>query len=469
MAYSELIVVGNVTFTTGSVNATTSGIVLSTSGIVAGDAIVTPGNQWLIDFVNTVSNILVLADAWTGSNTTIPLKVLKMSPSRWSPAQTAWYSREAYQRLLLASTNATNFRVKGLLNTPPGLSAEGDQWVLNTAPTGVWAGQASKIALYSNSQWNFTTPTNGDTANFNGAIYSFNGTSWILQSSLTASVFGLSLIDDIDAATARTTMGLGTMSTQGSGAVTITGGNITGITDLAIADGGTGASNASTARTNLGISATNTPYTAGGNIVATNVQAAIQELDSEKIGTTGTWSMTGVLSAGGFTVGGVSVCLQNRQVTAGTGLSGGGDLSTNRTLTFDTTWGDARYVTKASPSVTANVTVTVDGARVNINRASGGVQTTIGVDFQNNGSSVGQFLYNFSSDAFTLNKGLIVTGAFSATLPVKVPTYLKSALPSAATYGAGSLIYVSDDTLGATLAFCDGTNWRRCHDRTTVA
>ena len=55
------------------------------------------------------------------------------------------------------------------------------------------------------------------------------------------------------AANARTNLELGTMATQASNSVAITGGSIAGITDLAIADGGTGASTVAQARTNLGL------------------------------------------------------------------------------------------------------------------------------------------------------------------------------------------------------------------------
>ena len=64
-----------------------------------------------------------------------------------------------------------------------------------------------------------------------------NGANWVAESG----------------ATARTSLGLGTMATQAANSVAITGGSISGITDLALADGGTGASTASAARTNLGL------------------------------------------------------------------------------------------------------------------------------------------------------------------------------------------------------------------------
>jgi microcystin-dependent protein len=69
-----------------------------------------------------------------------------------------------------------------------------------------------------------------------------NRTLDISASNVTVSVAGAALIDDADASAQRTTLGIGTIATQNANAVSITGGSVTGITDLALADGGTGAS-----------------------------------------------------------------------------------------------------------------------------------------------------------------------------------------------------------------------------------
>lgn len=56
-----------------------------------------------------------------------------------------------------------------------------------------------------------------------------------------------------DRAQAQAAIGVGSLGTQAANSVVITGGVITGITDLAVADGGTGASTAAGARSNLGL------------------------------------------------------------------------------------------------------------------------------------------------------------------------------------------------------------------------
>jgi hypothetical protein len=71
------------------------------------------------------------------------------------------------------------------------------------------------------------------------------------------------------ATAARTNLGLGSLALQNSNSVNITGGTISSLTtDLAVADGGTGASNAAGARTNLGLQ------------IGTNVQAWDADLDA---------------------------------------------------------------------------------------------------------------------------------------------------------------------------------------------
>ena len=69
------------------------------------------------------------------------------------------------------------------------------------------------------------------------------------------------------AADARTNLGLGTIATQAASSVAITGGSVTGITDITVADGGTGASTAANARANLGL-------VIGTDVLAPNGSAA---------------------------------------------------------------------------------------------------------------------------------------------------------------------------------------------------
>lgn len=78
----------------------------------------------------------------------------------------------------------------------------------------------------------------GVTTSANTLIYA-TGSDTFTTTALTA--FGRSLIDDADAAAGRTTLGLGTMATQASSSVSITGGSITNLTtfDGITIDGGT--------------------------------------------------------------------------------------------------------------------------------------------------------------------------------------------------------------------------------------
>ena len=96
---------------------------------------------------------------------------------------------------------------------------------------------ASDVQAQLDAKMDSNAVTLSSLAHGDGNIIVSDGTSWTVESG----------------ADARTSLGLGSIATQAADNVAITGGSVTDITDIAIADGGTGASDVASARSNLGL------------------------------------------------------------------------------------------------------------------------------------------------------------------------------------------------------------------------
>jgi len=70
--------------------------------------------------------------------------------------------------------------------------------------------------------------------------------------------------------------------------------------------------------------------------------------------------------------------------------------------------------------------------------------------------------------ALRTNASLPKDGTEGMTAPLLLKSYAVADLPTASLW-EGALVYVSDETGGATIAFSDGTNWLRVQDLSTVS
>ena len=212
-------------------------------------------------------------------------------------------------------------------------------------------------------------------------------TSWDLLDISTADITGVLPLANGGTASstasgARTNLGLGTIATQDASNVSITGGTITGITDLAVADGGTGASTAAGAMVNLLPSYTGNANKrlsldgtatglewvtdGGGTVTSVDVSGGTTGLSFSggPVTTSGTITLSGTLDldnggTGATTAAGARTNLnaadQATTLTAGTGLSGGGDLTANRSFSITNTGVSAAAYGAASKTLTATV------------------------------------------------------------------------------------------------------------------
>jgi|GEM_PF-1822816 hypothetical protein len=91
----------------------------------------------------------------------------------------------AFDQLVQGTVKAVN------QNTPPGSPANGDAYIVGSAPTGAWAGHAGKIAVWSTEiattdtdtkvpAWEFYTPREGWLVYVeqDDALMLYNGTAW---------------------------------------------------------------------------------------------------------------------------------------------------------------------------------------------------------------------------------------------------------------------------------------------------
>jgi hypothetical protein len=169
------------------------------------------------------------------------------------------------------------------------------------------------------------------------------------------------------AANARVNLGIGTLATQNADNISITGGNISGLnTPLAVSSGGTGGNDQGTARQGLGLGSI---ATQNANLVGITggTMVGITQFNGSNVTIT-SGSISGIIplavadgGTGAATAAGartnLAVPVVSTQIIAGAGLAGGGDLSTNRTLSIATNSNGfgVRYVSGSTPSAGVGV------------------------------------------------------------------------------------------------------------------
>jgi hypothetical protein len=169
-------------------------------------------------------------------------------------------------RYLEAFANGCHFKSRASNPAEPGSPADGDCHLLTGTPTGThWAGQGGKIALYINTAWVFITAKEGFIAwvDDEDLVIAYNGATWASLGSAAGALLAANNLSDVSSVTtSRTSLGLGTgdspqftavnighasdttVTRTGAGDIAVEGNTIyrAGGTDVALADGGTGAS-----------------------------------------------------------------------------------------------------------------------------------------------------------------------------------------------------------------------------------
>lgn len=257
----------------------------------------------------------------------------------------------------------------------------------------------------------------------------FNGTVWqkIDQSNLVTSVAGKTGAVTL---TTADVSGLNTMSVQAANNVSITGGSITGITDLAVADGGTGASTAPDARTNLGL-------VIGTDVLAPNGSAAsLTSFPTLNQNTTGTASnVTGVVAVAN---GGTGVATTTANFIFAGPSSGSPAAPTFRALTTADIPA-LSYVTSVAATVPTFLSITGSPITSSGTLAISYSGTALPIANGGTGGTTASAAFNALSPVTTTGDLILGNGTNSATrLAIGANNYVLTSNGTTATWAAAT-------------------------------
>lgn len=154
-----------------------------------------PTNQFYFDVTNSLKFLQLYGlPEWyatdsAGGAVSYPLGArVRVGTTAWlsvAATNTATPGTDGTKWVLLDSLprGDVDIPIKGWQAAPPGSPAVGDRYVVAPSPTGLWAGQATKVATWFGS-WVFTTPTKGLLANYVDVSNVFrpifyDGTIWV--------------------------------------------------------------------------------------------------------------------------------------------------------------------------------------------------------------------------------------------------------------------------------------------------
>lgn len=246
-------------------------------------------SEWLDDTV--LSTNVILADGSRSFSATVagttPVLGADLSTKNyvdWAVTDASWHAP-----------------VEDAQTTPPGGPTEGQRWIVTATATGAWAGQENKVAVWRNSAWVFITPTEGWAA-FNKATnfyVRFDGSAWLSFASGIAHNSTSGLQGGLSNDYFHITSAQHTELTAAKAANTIYAGPVSGGAD----------------------------FPSFRAMVLADIPAGTNGYFLRTVGGAASWVSV--------TAATISAVPTSRSVNTGSGLSGGGDLSADRTISWD--------------------------------------------------------------------------------------------------------------------------------------